>query len=197
MKFSFRRYAVMALILLMTATMLDGCRSTGPKRWWEFWKRSPKMFPVADDTTLPGAPGVAPIEPGQVTEVVPGQLAEASQDRTANPMEVPELQTIYFAYDSYSLSGEMQQRLEQTAAWIQGHPGVTIQIEGHCDERGSTEYNLALGQKRADSVRETLARMGVAPERLVTISYGSERPVDPASNESAWAKNRRAQFLAY
>ena len=91
----------------------------------------------------------------------------------------------------------MQRRLEQNAAWIKSHPNVTIQIEGHCDARGSTGYNLGLGQKRADSVRESLVKLGVAADRLVTISYGSERPIDPGQNESAYAKNRRAQFLAY
>ena len=68
MKSFFRRYAMLALILLLTVTMLDGCRSVGPKKWWEFWKRPPRMFPVSDDTTLPGAPGVEPIEPGKVSE---------------------------------------------------------------------------------------------------------------------------------
>ena len=75
------------------------------------------------------------------------------------------------------------------------HPGVTVTIEGHCDERGTNEYNLALGDRRAESAKRFLTDLGISATRLTTVSYGEERPVDPRHNEEAWAKNRRAHFV--
>ncbi len=142
-----------------------------------------------------------------------GQTGDLSDDQKAitipaaqfpqNPDEgaiVSELQTIRFAFDSYALSPEMLKRLESNAKWILKNTGIMIQIEGHCDERGSLEYNMNLGQKRADAVREQLYRLGVDPGRLITISFGEERPLprEPGDiDEEAWTKNRRAQFFIY
>lgn len=117
--------------------------------------------------------------------------------RAEPTMVVSELQTIHFPYDSSRILPEQMAKLQQNAQWILQHPGITIQIEGHCDERGSVEYNINLGQRRADAVREELYRMGVDPAMLTTISYGEERPIDPGHTEEAWAKNRRVQFLMY
>jgi peptidoglycan-associated lipoprotein len=110
----------------------------------------------------------------------------------------PDLQVIPFDYDSYSLSADALRLCETNAQWIKSHPNVQqVQIEGHCDSRGSVEYNVNLGQKRASAVREQLARSGVDPNRMTTISYGKERPLDPSENEAAWRKNRRVQFLVF
>jgi peptidoglycan-associated lipoprotein len=102
-----------------------------------------------------------------------------------------DLGLVYFAYDSFHLSKEARTALKHDAEWMKAHGTASVQLEGHCDERGTTEYNLALGEKRARAVQTYLERLGIEPSRLSTISYGSERPVDPGHDEAAWAKNRR------
>lgn len=101
---------------------------------------------------------------------------------------------IYFSYDQAALSSQTQSVLQQIAARLKSETGYNIQIEGHCDERGTTEYNLALGDRRANSVREYLETLGVAPQRLSTISYGEERPTAEGHTESEFALNRRVEF---
>jgi peptidoglycan-associated lipoprotein len=85
--------------------------------------------------------------------------------------------------------------LKKHAQWLKEHPSVRLIIEGHCDERGTSEYNLALGQKRADSAKAYLVQLGIDPSRIETVSFGEEIPLDPGHDESAWAKNRRAEFV--
>jgi peptidoglycan-associated lipoprotein len=101
---------------------------------------------------------------------------------------------IYFSFDSAQLSAMAQDTLKRKAAWLQENAGVMVAIEGHCDERGTNEYNLALGERRAQSARAYLVDLGISASRLSTISYGEERPLDARSTEEAWAKNRRGQF---
>ena len=103
-------------------------------------------------------------------------------------------ENVHFAFDSASLSPRAQDVLKRKADWLNSNPGVSTVIEGHTDERGTAEYNMALGERRAESARAFLVDMGVSSSRLRTVSYGEERPLDPRSNEEAWAKNRRAQF---
>lgn len=104
------------------------------------------------------------------------------------------LQSVYFDFDSYALRPDALETLKVNAEKIKATPSVIIQIEGHCDERGTAEYNLALGERRALATREHLIRLGVSGDRLVTISYGEEDPADPGHDEAAWAKNRRCEF---
>lgn len=104
------------------------------------------------------------------------------------------LKTIYFDYDSYSLRPDALNNLRENAEKIKQTPGVIIQVAGHCDERGTQEYNLALGERRALAVREHLMKLGVSGDRMITISYGEEFPAELGSNESAWSKNRRVDF---
>lgn len=106
-----------------------------------------------------------------------------------------ELSMIYFDYDDYSLSDQAKETLTNNAAWLLKNPQKKVVIEGHCDERGTEEYNLALGERRAMSARRYLMNLGVRGTQLSTISYGEERPADPASGEDAWSKNRRAEFV--
>lgn len=101
---------------------------------------------------------------------------------------------VYFVLDESDLTPEARSVLSDLADMLKANPGVSIMIEGHCDERGTIEYNLALGERRATAVKEYLINFGVDASRLYTISYGKERPVDPGHNEAAWAKNRRAEF---
>ena len=100
--------------------------------------------------------------------------------------------TVYFGYDSAVLDGNSQATLFRQAAFLKGNPSLTVTIEGHCDERGTREYNLALGERRAAAARDYLLAQGVDPARIRVISYGKERPVAAGSNETSWSKNRRA-----
>ena len=102
---------------------------------------------------------------------------------------------IHFDFDSSTLTPEAQEILKKKAQWLQDNPDKSATIEGNCDERGTNEYNLALGDRRAASAKAFLVDLGVSASRLTTISYGEERPVDPAHNEAAWAKNRRCHFV--
>jgi len=106
------------------------------------------------------------------------------------------LQDAYFDYDDAALRDDAKSALEANAKYMEGHTRVNVVIEGHCDERGSVEYNLALGEKRARAAKEYLTTYGINAGRITTISYGKERPFDPGHNEEAWARNRRAHFLA-
>ncbi len=105
------------------------------------------------------------------------------------------LQVIHFDFDKYFIRDDAKPILEANAAWLKQFSTVKVRIEGHCDERGTDEYNLALGQKRAQSTLDYLFSLGIFQERMEIISYGESHPLDPAKNEDAWAKNRRAQFI--
>lgn len=105
------------------------------------------------------------------------------------------LKRVHFAFDDYSLSEETKKIIRENYKWLEEHPSVKVVIEGHCDERGTEEYNLALGQKRAESVKRYLIQLGMEPSRIETVSYGESVPLDPRHNEDAWAKNRRAEFV--
>jgi len=105
------------------------------------------------------------------------------------------LKMVHFDFDTFSLSEEARTVLKDNAEWLKSHKGIKVQVEGHCDSRGTQEYNLALGQKRADVVRKYLADLGIGSKRLSTLSYGEEKPIDSAETEEAWTQNRRAQFV--
>jgi len=104
------------------------------------------------------------------------------------------LADIRFEYDSAMLTDEARATLEKHALWLQGHRDSKVSVEGHCDERGTVDYNLALGEQRARATRDYLVGLGVAADRLRVVSYGKERPLDPGNDEAAWARNRRAHF---
>ncbi|HEB79315.1 MAG TPA: peptidoglycan-associated lipoprotein Pal [Rhodospirillales bacterium] len=99
---------------------------------------------------------------------------------------------VHFELDKFNLNSAAQATLDKQAAWLHKFPTANISIEGHCDERGTREYNLALGERRANSVKDYLVALGISASRITTISYGKERPVALGSNEDAWAQNRRA-----
>ncbi len=123
------------------------------------------------------------------------RMAAAEADRTsALAKSMFGSEDVSFDFDSAALSFQAQELLKRKADWMRANPHATVSIEGHCDERGTTAYNLALGERRAESVSGFLADMGIAASRMTTISYGEEKPVDTARNEEAWAKNRRAHF---
>jgi peptidoglycan-associated lipoprotein len=105
------------------------------------------------------------------------------------------LKDVNFAFDSAALSESARETLRANADWLKANPAARVQIEGHCDERGTAEYNMALGAKRAQAAMDYLATLGIAANRLSTISYGEEIPMCKENNESCWAKNRRARFV--
>jgi len=105
------------------------------------------------------------------------------------------LKDIHFGYDQYEIRREDEEILKENAAFLKKNPTMKIQIEGHCDERGTAEYNLALGERRANHTKKYLVSLGIRSDRISTISYGEEKPLDPGNNEEAWAKNRRAHIV--
>ncbi len=135
-----------------------------------------------------GAAGGGPVET-YTTPLTGGPaliMAGSQEDLVVNVGD-----RVYFGYDKFNLKADASKTLDKQAAWLKTNPSVTVAIEGHCDERGTREYNLALGERRANSVKEYLILLGVNPARLKTISYGKERPVAMGSNEAAWGQNRR------
>ena len=115
---------------------------------------------------------------------------EISEGRTSAPM-LP----VYFDFDKYNIRPDMTYRMEENARFLLDNPNIKIEIQGNCDERGTNEYNLALGEKRALSAKRYLVNLGVDPSRIEVVSFGEEKPLDPGHNESAWAKNRRDDFV--
>jgi peptidoglycan-associated lipoprotein len=120
---------------------------------------------------------------------------KAESERFQSAREMFENEDILFEFDSASLSVEAQEILRAKAEWLRENPGARVVIEGHCDERGTNEYNLALGDRRAFSSKSFLVDLGIADSRLTTISYGEEQPIDSRSTEDAWTQNRRAHFV--
>jgi peptidoglycan-associated lipoprotein len=126
----------------------------------------------------PPPPAAAPV----TSSIIPG----SAEDFRVNVGD-----TVHFALDQYNIEAGDQAILGRQAAWLQKYPAVRITVEGHCDERGTREYNLALGARRANAVKEYLVSQGVSAGRLETVSYGKERPICTESNEACWSQNRR------
>jgi peptidoglycan-associated lipoprotein len=124
-----------------------------------------------------------------------GLSEEMEAERKLTERAVFENEDIHYEFDSIRLSPEAQEVLRKKAQWLKANPTATVTIEGHCDNRGTNEYNLALGDRRGYSAKIFLIDLGIAESRLQTISYGEERPLDPGENEDAWTKNRRAHFV--
>jgi len=173
-------------LLLVSVLLLEGC---GPKR------------PPASATGS-GARATAPssaesdyVDPGPDVRPLDSDSA-SGEDITFSDAsgEGGPLADVYFEYDQSSLNDAARATLAQHATWIKAHPGVPVMVEGHCDERGTVDYNLALGDQRAQAVRDYLVSLGVPRDRLAAVSLGKERPVDPGHTEAAWSRNRRAHF---
>ena len=135
------------------------------------------------------APAPAPAPPAP-----PPPKVEAAPPRAVAPIDLVGLR-IQYAFDDYSLSSKAKENLEKLASWMKQADGAKIQVEGHTCEIGTNEYNLALGERRANSAKTYLEGLGIASGRLSTISYGEERPLDPGHTEAARSKNRRAEFV--
>jgi peptidoglycan-associated lipoprotein len=150
---------------------------------------------LVTESYLPMGPGLrfragCPMEAQLVSRPAPPTPAPAQPGR-----EDFERVDIHFAYDSYELGEDAQNILEKKATFLKENPDIKVLIEGHCDERGTEIYNLALGDRRAHAARQYLVKLGIDEDRLETVSYGEERPLDPGHNEEAWARNRRDHFV--
>jgi peptidoglycan-associated lipoprotein len=128
-----------------------------------------------------------PLQP--VSDLVPEGIEYAVSRMVGN------FQRLYFEFDSHTLSEEGHRALSENVAIMQANPGIKLQLQGHADERGSTDYNLALGQQRATVVRSYLEASGISPSRLTVMSYGEEAPLVGGSSEQAWSQNRRCEFV--
>lgn len=124
----------------------------------------------------------------QAEALLQAEMAEMAKAAFVN-------EDVHFAFDSSFIDAEAERILAQKATWLQDNADASVQIEGHCDERGTSAYNLALGERRANAVQEYLTVLGIGADRLSTISYGEEQPLDPGHDEAAWSRNRRAHFV--
>ncbi|MDP2260747.1 MAG: peptidoglycan-associated lipoprotein Pal [Caulobacter sp.] len=177
MSFDVKRAGKLALVLAAAAS-LAACASTKPL---------PEPGPGPGTPPGPGtgyqpAPGPGPVD----SRVLPG----STQDFVINVGDF-----VYFDLDSYDIRSDAMSVLDAQAAWLNRYPAVQIRVEGNCDERGTREYNLALGARRANAVRDYLVRRGVSSGRISTLSWGKERPIDPGTGEAAWSRNRNGHTV--
>jgi len=150
----------------------------------------PRITPLPlPDSSGSGSPVPPPSTPSAT-------LSGAERPVPSEFADVRELRDIFFDFDRYSIRADAERTLVQNLEWIQSNPNALILIEGHCDERGTSEYNLALGERRAQAARNFLVSRGVRADRITLVSYGKERPVCGERNEECWGRNRRAHFLA-
>lgn len=178
-----RSLFLVLLLALALAIVPAGCK-----------KKAPASEPSGDmpETTAASTDDREALDSGDIIGMGTDSL---SDDDLGTGRDEPDLKDVHFAFDRYDLTITAQTLLRENAEWLRANPGVQIVIEGHCDERGSNEYNLALGERRAEAIKNYLVSLGISDARMRTISYGEEMPLDPASNEAAWAKNRRGHLL--
>lgn len=168
-----------ALFSLLLALTLTGCAKNGVDQSDEV--KAPAQQEEKADTSVV-----------TTTEQKPAVAAPA--EAVAAPVTTFD-KKIFFDYDRFDLNPESIEVLNELIAYLKANPDLKVKIEGNCDDRGTTEYNLALGERRAKSAQDFVVTQSIDPERVSTISYGKEKPADPAQNEEAWAKNRRDEFV--
>ena len=193
----------MALCVMSVVVLLSGCQSTGRKKWYQFWKRggaSPDIEQYFPDYT-PDAEMPSPLSLDE-NAAAPTATGDISIEEKVRPVAeeqgavAQELQTIYFEFDRFDIRPDMEPLIQQNARWLlENAAGRQINVEGHCDEQGTNEYNMSLSERRAAAVKAMLYKLGVDPSLMTVVPYGEERPAELGSDEQAWAKNRRVQFL--
>jgi peptidoglycan-associated lipoprotein len=144
----------------------------------------------ATEAPPPAEPSDTPVE--NVPQDIPAPTPDPVDSGQLDPSSIGD---VFFDFDSYSLTSEAKGTLDANAGQLKRVTAANVTIEGHCDERGTKAYNLALGEKRANAAKEYLVALGVNASRITTVSYGKERPFDDGHDESAWAKNRRGHFV--
>jgi peptidoglycan-associated lipoprotein len=183
--------AALAAVLVCSMGMLAACSRNQPPAA----RPAPPPMETADaEPPMPPAPPTPVAEPRPMPpQPVPeDDIGSASLDELNRSSP---LRPLFFDYDSSEVNTEGRAILDENAAALKRFPTWTVTIEGHCDERGTAEYNLALGERRAVAARTYLVSLGIPADRLRTVSYGKEFPFDPGSTEEAWSKNRRAHFV--
>jgi peptidoglycan-associated lipoprotein len=189
-----RRTVLPVVPLLLVALFLVGC----PKRPATTVASAPApavaAVPVAPAPAPAPAPGSVRVQPAPVAPA-PVTAAPATPPRPSEFMANPALKDIYFDFDKSDVRPADAKILDDNAGWLKQNANTLVLIEGHCDERGTNEYNLALGERRAKSTMNYLVSQGIQANRITIISYGEERPVCTEKNEACWAKNRHAHFL--
>jgi peptidoglycan-associated lipoprotein len=159
---------------------------------------SQQVNPTASTTyhlTAKGAGGTQDATTRLTVTQAPAPPMESAPSATEQDLFGQSIKDVYFEYDKSNIRGDQQASIQADAQFLNQHPGISFTIEGHCDERGSTEYNLALGDQRASSVKDALVSAGVSANRIKTISYGKEKPFCMESNEACWQQNRRGHFV--
>jgi peptidoglycan-associated lipoprotein len=184
-----RKGLALGLMIVMSIFVL-ACPKKAPQTTDDMSTRTTTVAPPpsAEQVTAP------PVRP-PVEDRTPDPLSGDLQEVNARALAQGLIGDIYFDYDQSELRSEARERLAKNAEFMVSHPQFTVTIEGHCDERGTNEYNLALGERRAAAARDYMTSLGVAASRLKTISYGEERPFCTDSSESCWSQNRRGHFV--
>jgi peptidoglycan-associated lipoprotein len=192
----FLTWGVLALISLSGLVSCGSPVSTGnfPARKWTNVVNNPLSGSAGSDKVGQGQSQTAsrekPVDSGGSGSLDQLRRGESSATPALSP-----LKDVYFGFDRDDLDTAARETLRANADWLYNNPSATVQIEGHCDERGTNEYNLALGVRRAGGSKDYLVNLGVSADRLSTISYGKEIPACKESTEECWAKNRRARFV--
>jgi len=184
-----RRFVL--VMVLLAATTLAACHKKTPP------VARPAPPPTSTTSTTPAAPP-SPPEPVREPPIVPPEPLRDDAISSASLDDLNKnspLKPVFFELDSSDLSAVAQKSLDENAALLKRYASWAVTVEGHCDERGTAEYNLALGERRAIAARAYLVSLGIPAERLRTVSYGKEFPFDPGHDEGAWGKNRRAHFV--
>ena len=185
-----KRLSVIILILCLGLIMI-GC----PKKTIVQEEPSVKQEEAAAKLEAERKRETKPKEDEATKEFEKSLVAKKYPGIEGEALESKLLKDIYFDFDKYDIRPQDLGILKENAALLIKYPNVKIQIEGHCDERGTVEYNLALGERRANSGKQYLISLGISENRISTISYGKEKPLDPAHHEESWAKNRRGHFI--
>lgn len=171
------------------------CSCAGPKKKVTFRRGPEEVIEPSNKAAVENAKKEVDFEKVEEKVIAMGGEKKEYPGIEGEFLDLPKLKDVYFAFDKYDLSKESRRTLAQNIKLLQKLPNGKIQIEGHCDERGSTEYNLTLGEKRANAVRKYIRSLNFPKHKMSTISYGEEMPVDPRHNEEAWSKNRRAHII--
>lgn len=175
-----RKVTSLAVLLLVALLSLSGC----PKK---------AEMTATPESQAPGGPQREVVTQPSTPSPESARQAEEIREKTATAAQA--LKPIYFDFDKSFIRDDAKDVIKANAAWLKAHPNVKIRIEGNCDERGTKEYNQALGQRRAASAKKYLADMGISSNRISLISYGKEKPVCTESTESCWQKNRKDDFV--
>lgn len=184
------RQFIMTLFILCMVAITAGCAKK------EMIITDSAAGPGAGQTTTASPAGTQPPEEVQPEPVAaPAIAAEALPRPAAVEVQASPLETVYFDFDAWILTSRARETLSRNAAWLRNNPAVKVTLEGHTDERGSDAYNLALAERRAKSAAQYLLTLGIAANRLETVSYGEDKPAVEGHDESAWTKNRRVEFI--